>query len=50
VRDEMLARLIELNARRAAAEERSGAGAAALGKRKARANAGAVRAQSEGLF
>jgi hypothetical protein len=48
VRDEVLARLIELNAQRAAAEERSGAAAAGRGKRKKRASVAA--AQAEGLF
>ena len=38
VRDEVLARLLELNAKRAAAEERSGAAAAAKGKRTKRAH------------
>jgi hypothetical protein len=48
VRDELLARLIELNAQRAAAVERSGAAAAANGSRAKRAPIAA--AQAEGLF
>jgi len=48
VRDEVLARMIELNAERAAAEERSGAAAAAKGKRGKRAPVTA--AQADGLF
>ena len=48
VQDEVLARLIELNAQRAAAEERSGAAAAAKGKLGKRAPVAA--AQAEGLF
>ena len=48
VRDEVLARLIELNAERAAAEERAGTAAAAKGKRGKRAPVAA--AQAEGLF
>lgn len=48
VHDEVLARLIELNAERAAAEQRSGAASASGGKRRKRALVEAV--QSEGLF
>jgi hypothetical protein len=48
VHDEVLARLIELNAERAAAQERLGAAAAAKGRRGKRAPVAA--AQGEGLF
>jgi hypothetical protein len=48
VHDEVLARLIELNAERAAAEERSGAAAATQAGRAKRAPVAAARA--EGLF
>jgi hypothetical protein len=48
VRDEVLARLIELNAQRAATEERSGAAAGAKGRRGKRAPVAAAKA--EGLF
>ena len=49
VRDEVLARLIELNAERAAAERRAGAAAEPKAKRT-RSGKRAIAAQTDGLF
>ena len=50
VRDEVLARLLDLNATRAAEEARSGAAAEEKGRKKAAAGTKRRKDKSEGLF